>query len=49
MATRKVTCSGKYCAGEKVRRVEGKGSFKNWILWICDHCGQVAKMKKKSK
>jgi len=51
MTTRKITCSGKYCSGARVRRIVGKkgSSFENWILWICDHCGQVVKMKKKAK
>lgn len=39
-------CNGEYCSDSKVTRQKGKGGFKGWTLWICDHCGQVAKMEK---
>lgn len=41
-----IKCTGKYCAGAKVNRRVGRGSFKGWVLWICSHCGQVVKMEK---
>jgi len=39
-------CKGRYCASDKVRRVKGKGSFAGYMLWICNHCGQIVRMEK---
>jgi len=42
-------CDGKYCADAKVRREVGNGSFTGFILWICNHCGQIVKALPKEK
>lgn len=38
-------CKGRYCSGARVKRQVGRGSFAGWLLWICDRCGQVIRMK----
>jgi len=37
-------CTNKYCYDQGTRRERGKGSFKGYVLYICNHCGQIVKM-----